>query len=68
MQLHLENSKNLKNILPSNSYRNFGNFGNSPDTQESVIFPKFLGESVLWDIPQVSSHLGIFLILKIYQP
>ena len=54
--------KNLKNILLSNTYRNFGNF---PNTWVSGKFLKWLG---FREIPQISSHLRNFQNLKNIPP
>ena len=50
---HLRNFQNLKNIPPSNTYRNLGNF---PDTKAFGKFPKYSG---IWKI---------YKIFKIYHP
>jgi len=51
---HLRNFQNLKNIPPSNTYRNLGNF---PNAWVSAKFPKCLG---IWEISQMPGYLGNF--------
>ena len=69
---HLRNFQNLRNIPPSNTYRNFGEFYKCLGTSEvlsnsrvSGKFPKCLG---FWEIPQISSHLRNFQNLKNIPP
>ena len=54
----LRNFQNLKNIPPSNTYSNLGNF---PNTWVSGKFLKCLGFGI---IPKISSHLRSFQNLK----
>ena len=51
---HLRNFQNLKNMPPSNTCRNLGNF---PNAWVSGKFPKCLG---IWEISQVPGYLGNF--------
>ena len=51
---HLRNFQNLKNIPPSNTYENLGNF---PHAWISGKFPKCLG---IWEISQMPGYLGNF--------
>ena len=51
---HLRKFQNLKNIPPSNTYRNLGNF---PNAWVSGKLPKCLG---IWETSQMPGYLGNF--------
>ena len=68
---HLRNFQNLKNMPPSNTCRNLGNFpnawvsGNFPNAWVSGKFPKCMG---ICEISQVPRHLKNFQNLKNMPP